>query len=76
MSNRLYSKNMKQEPQRISVVPHAPSYVPPSNVIRLPSGVNLEHTPRKPRSLWPLAILTLLLWSCVAGAVWTIIKNW
>lgn len=41
---------------------------------RTPSGFDLEHGPRRERSLLPLALATLLLWGSVGVALWWIFK--
>lgn len=40
--------------------------------VTTPSGLTLEVLPPRPRSLVPLAITTVLLWSAVGAAAWLI----
>ena len=52
------------------VEPVAP-HTTPRNVIRFPSGLEVEDmTDRAPRPLWPLVVSALLIWAAVIGAAW------
>lgn len=56
--------------KRTAPSPVAPRWTQPPNRVTTLSGLQLEYSGPKPRSLLPLALAAMLLWSAVGAALW------